>query len=78
MYEPVDSVAPSAKPSSAPSQKTSIDMLDDNEFVQEETRPVKPTAPKSIVELAADMQAARPDLDAEANRRKKGQFELPS
>ena len=73
MYEPVDSVAPS----STPSQKTSISMLDDDEFVQEEKRPT-PSAPKSIVELAADMQAARPDLDAEANRRKKGQFELPS
>jgi hypothetical protein len=78
MYEPVDSVAPSStNPSSIP-QKTSIDMLDDDEFVQEEKRPSKSTAPKSIVELAADMQAERPDLDAEANRRKKGQFELPS
>jgi len=86
MYEPVDSVTQSASSASIPSsanpssipQKTSISMLDDDEFVQEEKRPSKSTAPKSIVELAADMQAERPDLDAEANRRKKGQFELPS
>ncbi len=57
----------------APPQKTMISMLDDDQEIEEEVVEFvssKPTTKKSIVEIAADLQSERPDLDADANRRK--------